>query len=238
MHDLHKDSLAHTQLEPVSGLRYRLRPAQQAQPGQDKAPCLVLLHGVGGNETDLAEVARQFDPRLTVVLARGPLELGPGQYAWFRVAFTAAGPAIDAAQAESSRVTLLDFIGQLPKLHEIDPARIWLAGFSQGGIMSASVGLTAPARLAGFGILSGRILPEVLPLVKPDGALAQLPAFVSHGVDDGTLGIAFARKARTVLEGYGLPLSYHEYAGGHRLSRPMLLDFRGWLDEQLGPVEN
>lgn len=73
--------------------------------------------------------------------------------------------------------------------------------------MSASVALTEPAKVAGFGILSGRIWPEVLPLVKASAALASLPASVSHGVQDGVLGVHFAHHAKQVFDGLGLALS-------------------------------
>jgi phospholipase/carboxylesterase len=224
------DQLNQTHIEPVTGLTYRVRPGVG---GQGRSPCLVLLHGVGSNEAGFIEMARALDPRLTVVLARGPLMLSASQFAWFQVNFTANGPAINPAQAEQARTTLIDFISQLRPLLGIDPKRVWLAGFSQGGIMSASVALTAPAKVAGFGILSGRILPEVLPLVKPDPLLATLPAFVSHGVQDQVLGIHFAHHAKQVIDGLGLPLSYHEYQGGHSLNGPMVNDFTHWLGAQL-----
>lgn len=223
------DRLNDTLVEPVTGLTYRLR---KGQTGEGRSPCLVLLHGRGSNERGFIELARQLDPSLYVVLARAPLILGPQQFAWFQVNFTASGPAINPVQAERARTTLLDFIGQLPQLHDIDPARIWVAGFSQGGIMSASVALTEPARFAGFGILSGRILPEVLPLVKASPALAALPGFVSHGVEDAVLGIHFAHQAKALLGGLGLPLSYHEYPSGHSLDQAMVHDFSAWLDDQ------
>jgi phospholipase/carboxylesterase len=149
------------------------------------------------------------------------------------VSFTPSGPAIDATQAERSRATLLDFIGQLPASHGVDPERIWIAGFSQGGIMSASVALTAPSRVAGFGVLSGRILPEVLPQVEHGPALQQVKAFVSHGVQDQTLGIHFAHNARQVLTELGVPLAYSEYAAGHALDGAMITDFQHWLGAQL-----
>jgi phospholipase/carboxylesterase len=224
------ESLNNVETEPVSGLAYRIRPAQT---GNGKAPCLLLLHGVGSNETGFIELARQIDPRLVVILLRGPLELAPGRFAWFQVSFTPSGSVINAAQAEQSRATLLDFIGQLPSRHDVDPARIWIAGFSQGGIMSASVALTAPASVAGFGVLSGRILPEVLPLVEHGPALGKLQAFVSHGVHDQTLGIHYAHRSREVLSGLGIPLAYNEYAAGHALDRTMAGDFQRWLGIQL-----
>ena len=224
------DTLDNTLTDPATGLAYRLRAAADTQ---GKAPCLILLHGVGSNESGFIDLARRIDPDLVVILARGPLVLGPQQFAWFQVSFTASGPAIDAQQAEAARVTLSNFIAQLPQRHDIDPARIWIAGFSQGGIMSAGVALTQPGQVAGFGILSGRILPEVLPLVQAGPQLAALQGHVSHGVQDQVLGIHFARKSREVLGELGVPLSYHEYEEGHRLSGAMAGDFLQWLSLQL-----
>lgn len=222
--------LNETLTEPVSGLSYRLRPASNAE---GKSPCLILLHGVGANEAGFIELAQQFNPALHVVLVRGPLTFGPMQFGWFQVSFTPNGPAINPAQAEQARQQLLSFIEQLPQLHDINPEQIWIAGFSQGGIMSASVGLTAPQKIAGFGILSGRILPEVLPAVQPGAALSKIKAFVSHGIQDQKLGIHFARNARQVIDGYDIALQYREYEAGHQLDMAMVNDFKQWLDTQL-----
>lgn len=224
------DTLNDVRTEPVSGLAHRVRAAQ---PGSTKAPCLILLHGVGANETGFIELARHMDPRLVVILARAPLVLGPSAFAWFQVRFTPSGPAIDAGQAERSRIQLLDFIRHLPAMVDVDPERIWIAGFSQGGIMSASVALTAPHSVAGFGVLSGRVLPEVLPKVESGPALERVHAFVGHGVADEKLGIHFARAARDVLSSLNVRLAYHEYACGHTLDRAMVNDFQRWLAQQL-----
>lgn len=224
------EALNKVAIEPVSGLAYRVRPALVESAS---APCLLLLHGVGSNESGFIELAQQMDPRLVVILVRGPLVLAPGRFAFFQVNFTPSGPAIDADQAERSRTMLLDFIGELPASRGVDPERIWIAGFSQGGIMSASVALTAPDSVAGFGVLSGRILPEVLPKVRRGPALDEVQAFVSHGVHDQTLGIHFAHHARQVLTDLGVPLTYTEYAAGHSLDGAMIGDFQRWLGTQL-----
>ncbi|MBN3821011.1 phospholipase, partial [Paraburkholderia sp. Se-20369] len=73
--------------DPDSGLQYRLRPAA-GRP----AARLLLLHGVGGNETNLLGVADAIDPRIEIAFVRGPLTFGPGQHAWFPVRFGAHGP--------------------------------------------------------------------------------------------------------------------------------------------------
>jgi phospholipase/carboxylesterase len=223
------DKLNETLVEPVSGLTYRVRPGTGAQ---GKSPCLILLHGVGANEVGFIELAKSLDPRLTVVLARGPLEFGPMQFGWFQVHFTQNGPAINPVQADQARQKLLTFVDHLPEVLDIDPSHLWMAGFSQGGIMSASVGLTAPEKLTGFGILSGRILPEVLPSVKPGAALSKIRAFISHGVQDDKLGIHFAHHAKQVLTGFDVPLEYHEYPANHTLNMAMVEDFKRWLAGQ------
>lgn len=59
------------QQDAASGLRYRLRDAAGVPAGR-----LLLLHGVGSNETDLAPVANYIDPGVQVVLVQGPLAFG------------------------------------------------------------------------------------------------------------------------------------------------------------------
>ena len=166
--------------DPASGLSFRLREPRPAAP---KA-LLLLLHGVGGNEGNLAPLADAADPDMLVVLPRGPLAFAPGQYGWFRVAFTADGPSIDAAEAEQSRLALIRLIGQLQAAWRIEPRHTVIAGFSQGGILSASVGLTAPHSVAGFAVLSGRILPELEPQLADRTQLAGLRAFALQRVID------------------------------------------------------
>lgn len=197
------------------------------------SPCLILLHGVGANETNLIDFAQQQDPRLSVILARGPVTFGPNMYGWFNVNFTSAGPVIDAAQAEQSRQMLVDFIDGLPAAYGIDANRIWIAGFSQGGIISASVGLTRPDKVAGFGILSGRILPEIAPLIATPEALATRHAFISHGIDDNKLSIDYARKAQRLLQEKQVQLTYREYDAVHELNPSMQRDFEQWLLQRL-----
>lgn len=69
----------------------------------------------------------------------------------------------------------------------LDPRQTVLAGFSQGGIMSASVALTQPQRVKPFGVLCGRILPEIAPHVPADIAEAGLHGLLVHGHADDKL---------------------------------------------------
>jgi phospholipase/carboxylesterase len=222
------------QLFDAPQLRLKHRVRRNTVGDNDNAPCLLLLHGVGANEAGLIDFALEQDPRLIVILVRAPLAFGPAQFGWFQVAFGASGPVINAEQADAARHRLLEFVDVLPQAYSVDPRRIWIAGFSQGGIMSASAALTAPEKFAGFGILSGRILSEIRPWVVSGDALSRMHAFVSHGVKDQKLGIHFARDARSYLESLRVFPLYREYEAAHELNRPMRDDFKQWLQHQLG----
>ncbi|SDP88017.1 phospholipase/carboxylesterase [Rhodoferax sp. OV413] len=214
---------------PDFALSFRVFQPEPAQP----TALVVLLHGVGGSETNLADMAAAISaqaPGTLVVLPRGPLALGPGQFAWFRVAFTPQGPRIEAAEADNSRLALTRFVEQLQLAHGIAPQRTVVAGFSQGGIMSASLGLTAPERLAGFGILSGRILPELEPQLAEPAQLAAVQAFVGHGELDSKLPVVWAERSDKWLTALGVRHQTRLYPIDHGISAAMQADFLAWLN--------
>ena len=95
---------------------------------------LLLLHGVGGVETQLAELGARVPGDTLVVLPRGQRSIADGRFGWFRVGFTDAGPEIVEEEAEESRLKLVEFIGQLQQRHDVAPRDTVVAGFSQGGI--------------------------------------------------------------------------------------------------------
>nr|WP_315239508.1 phospholipase [uncultured Albidiferax sp.] len=213
---------------PDFALSFRVLQPQPTRP----TALVLLLHGVGGSESNLVDMAAAIStqqPGTLVVLPRGPLTLGPGQFAWFRVAFGPTGPRIDVAEADSSRLALVSFIGQLQQAHGIAPQHTVVAGFSQGGIMSASAGLTAPASVAGFGILSGRILPELESHLAPAAQLTKVQAFVGHGEFDSKLPVAWAERSDLLLARLGVAYQSRRYPIDHGISTAMQADFLAWL---------
>lgn len=215
--DLHSDD--------VFGLSYRL-----AQPvPQTPRKVVILLHGVGGNETNLLDLAEGMDPQTLVIFPRGPLQLEAQQFAWFRVAFTAAGPSIVAEEAERSRVALIHFVQQVQARYGMAPMDTVIAGFSQGGILSASVALSAPEQVRGFGLLSGRILPEIKPHLAGPVQLAHLHAFIGHGEQDTTLPVSWAQRSDQWLSELGVAHLTRLYPVGHGISPAMRADFLSWL---------
>jgi phospholipase/carboxylesterase len=163
-------------------------------------------------------------------MPRGPLTLGAGQYAWFRVNFTSTGPVINEVEAEQSRHTVIRFVQQLQSTHGIAPQKTVIAGFSQGGILSASVALSSPASVAGFGILSGRILPELAPYIVDKVQLKPLRAFVGHGEFDNKLPVAWAQRSEQLLTDLGVTYTARRYPMGHEISAAMHADFVAWTN--------
>jgi phospholipase/carboxylesterase len=154
-------------------------------------------------------------------------------YAWFQVILDPMHPTINPEQAEASRRAIIRFIGEAVEAYGADGARVFLMGFSQGAIMSLSVALTEPALVAGVAAMSGRLLPEVLPLLAPPEALRGLPILLQHGTADQVLPIHHGRTARDRLAALPLDLTYREYAMGHQVSEESLADAAAWLRERL-----
>jgi phospholipase/carboxylesterase len=218
-------SLSPLSVDPAFALAFRTLQPPPARP----AALLVLLHGVGGNEGNLAALGAEAGRDTLVVLPRGPIALGPQAFGWFRVAFSSSGPQIVASEADASRRTLIDFIGQLQQAHGIDAAHTVVAGFSQGGILSASVALTAPERVAAFAVLAGRILPELEPQLADAPRLSTLRGYIAHGTYDDKLPVSWAQRASDWLDRLGVEHLTRRYPTGHELGAAMRADFLAWL---------
>ena len=193
-----------------------------------KKRALILLHGVGSNEADLFSLADQLPGDFYVIAPRGQFILGAGSYAWYNVDFSTGKPVFDKTQEMSSREVIRKFIAQVKQKYQVD--EVYLGGFSQGAIMSFSVGLTNPAAIKGIISLSGRLLSEIRPVIIKNDDVQQLKVFVAHGVQDNTLTVQYAREAKLYLEDLGVQLSYHEYEMGHQVNGAVIKDMNNWLD--------
>nr|WP_272939574.1 hypothetical protein [Cupriavidus necator] len=105
------------------------------------------------------------------------------------------------------------------------PVRTAVAGFSQGGILSASVALTAPESVAGSAVFAGRILPEIEPALASPQQLRRLHGLVTHGLDDTKLPVTWAQRADAWLVQLGVPHATRLYPGDHGISQQMARDF-------------
>ncbi|MEO5583670.1 MAG: esterase [Saprospiraceae bacterium] len=193
-------------------------------------PLLVLVHGVGSNEQDLFSFADRLPGKYLIVSVRGPYILGANRFAWYEVDLSKGAPIINTEQVEQSRKTILHFLDKLKTNHPYDESSVYFCGFSQGAIMSYTVGLTRPDLIHGIAIMSGRILSEIRPLIKKQDQLKDLNVFISHGTKDQVLNHQYALDAKEYLTSLGIAPNYHEYDAGHTINDAMLNDLIHWLN--------
>lgn len=191
-------------------------------------PVLILLHGVGSNEQDLFSLANRLPDNYRVISARAPIRLGENSFAWYQVDFSTGKPVFNIEQEKNSRAVLIQFIDQIKSKYAVSD-KIYLGGFSQGGIMSYGVGLTRPDLVDGIAVMSGRLLEEIKPLVVANDKLQALKIFISHGTNDPVLNIQYARTSVEYLKTLNIHPTYHEYPAVHTINNDMLLDLVKWL---------
>lgn len=216
-------------MESTPSLTCLVRSARRL--GAGPAPALVLLHGRGADENDLLGLADWLDPRLTVVSVRAPFPLGPG-YHWYDLVQIGAAEPVSYAAA---RARLTAWLDTLAPAHGLDPARVYLLGFSQGAVMTAGLLLDPTglkSRPAGAVLLSGYLpLDQHPPRVA--GALAGVPIFIGHGRQDPLIPVDFGRQARDTLTGLGAAVTYREYPIPHTIGEAELADIATWLTARL-----
>lgn len=209
-------------------LQYLIREPK-LNGGTNKA--IILLHGVGSNEQDLFSLADQLPSDFYILSVRAPFVLGAGRFAWYNVDFSSGKPVFNVQQELASRDLLTRFVAEMKVKYKLE--HVFLGGFSQGAIMSYSIGLSHPREVTGVIALSGRILEEIQRTITADDDLTKLGVFLAHGIQDDKLPIHYARSGKTYLEKLGVKLSYHEYQMGHQINGAVLKDLNTWLANQM-----
>jgi phospholipase/carboxylesterase len=196
------------------------------------AGALVLMHGRGANEHDLAPLADLLDPekRLVALSPRGPLALPPGGLHWYivrEIGYPDPSTFLETYEQASSWLdTALEEAG-------VEPERAVLAGFSQGAVMSYSLGLAAGRpRPAAILAMSG-FIPTVDGFELDLESRAGLPVSISHGTYDPVIGVEWSHDARDRLRAAGAEVAYREDPVAHQITPAGLAQARTVLEKAL-----
>lgn len=139
----------------------------------DAPVALVLFHGYGANEQDLAPLGPMLAPALPWAALRAPLGVAPGGYAWF--------PPIALGDRDPARATGAAW--QWIDAHLAPDATVAAVGFSQGGLMATQLLRTRPERVAATVVLSGFV--QAAPQPADERLAARRPAvFWGRGARD------------------------------------------------------
>jgi phospholipase/carboxylesterase len=203
--------------------------------GDGPFPTVLTLHGRGANAFDLLGLAPYLcGGKFLMICPQGPLEtpIGPEAvgYAWYPMS---NGGAPDVEAMLSSQKKLQAFLDDCLKSYPIDPKKLVVLGFSQGGVMAYSLALANPERFAALAVLSSWLPKELLPRLNVTDAVQSLPTLVQHGTQDPMIEIARARTSVETLRQLHVPLTFREYPMGHEIGARSLAELSTWLEEKV-----
>lgn len=191
---------------------------------------LILLHGRGADEHDLASLLDVLDPeRRLVGLTPGAPLPGPGGSGgrWWYMVPRVGHP--DPRTFHATNAQLSGFLDGWLEERGIPWRRALIGGFSMGCVMSYATGL-GPGRPAPAGILAmSGFIPTVDGWEPELDSRAGLPVFITHGSRDPVISVEFARDARPRLADAGLAVEYHEHDGGHHVDPRTLALMTAWV---------
>jgi phospholipase/carboxylesterase len=203
--------------------------------GAGPFPSILTLHGRGANAFDLLGLAPYLcGGKFMLICPQAPLEtpIGPEAvgYAWYPMS---SGRMPDVEAMVSSQRKLQTFLDQCSNTYPIDPKKLAVLGFSQGGVMSYSLALPNPRRFAALAVLSSWLPKELLPRLNVTDAVQSLPTLVQHGTKDPMIEVTRARSSVETLRELNVPLTFREYPMGHEISAKSLADLSAWLEEKV-----
>ena len=206
-------------------LDYRVRrPLKES----DTIPVLFLLHGYGSHEEDLFSFANYLPEEYLIISLRAPLSLSFGGYAWYSIHFNEQQDKwSDDAEAKKTQEIILYNIDYQLEQFKLKGQKVSLLGFSQGAILSWAVGLSHPERIDQLIALSGYVNENIFSYAEK--GLDQLRIFSSHGTQDPTLPIEWARKGIALVEKKEISVAYKEYPQGHGINQDNFNDLLSWL---------
>ncbi len=213
--------LAHTLYEP---------------PGDGPHPTIIALHGWGASAFDLIGLAPYLGGgRFQVICPQGPLDVPLGMagavgFGWFPL--SAVQPATEGP-IEDAAARVERFVDAALARYAVDPRKLVLLGFSQGGVLAYRLALATPRRYAGLAALSSWLPPQLVAKLPPADGRDELPTLVQHGSADEIIAVARAQQSIEALRSLHVPVIYREYEMGHEINAESLGDLTQWLDDKV-----
>lgn len=208
---------------------------------------VIWLHGLGASGDDFAGIVPELDlsscPPIRFVFPHAPkmpvsVNHGYVMPAWYDVFGTELAThhveREDEAGIRRSQLRLEDLIAREVE-RGIAPARIVLAGFSQGSAMALHTGLRYPSKLAGILALSGYLPLTQLLIQERSAANMETPIFMAHGLQDAVVPLDRAQTSCTHLQSLGYQVQWHTYPMPHSVHPREIADISDFLRSVFAP---
>ncbi len=189
--------------------------------GKDpKKPTLLLLHGTGGNESDLLPLAERVDPEASVLSVRGNV-LENGMPRFFR---RIAEGIFDEEDLIFRTQELYKFLQEAAEKYGFDRENIVAIGYSNGANIAASLLFHYQDALKG-GILHHPMVPR-RGVELPD--LAGIFVFIAAGTNDPICPPKETEELHFLLDQANAKVEVHWENKGHQLTTEEVEAARRW----------
>ena len=192
------------------------------------SPTVLLLHGTGGDESDLIPLGTELAPGASLLSARGQVS-ERGMPRFFR---RHADGVFDEADIRARVPVLAAFVRSAAGTYGFRLESLFALGYSNGANMAASLLLLEPGLLRGAALL--RAVMPLEPATLP--ALAGTSVFISAGKTDPFSPVQRAQRLADALASAGADVTLRWQRAGHELVPGDLEDTRGWLSRHVAPV--
>lgn len=199
---------------------------------------VIWLHGLGADGSDFEPVVPELGldgcPGVRFVFPHAPqipvtCNGGYVMPAWYDiVSLDADSRVVDAAGILASRQAIRRLI-ERENQRGVPCARIFVAGFSQGGAVAYATALTHAESLAGVIALSTYIPTPALLEAEATAANRAAPIFAAHGSEDDVVSPGLGIRARDFLIRHGYGVEWHEYPMPHSICLEEVQDIGRWL---------
>jgi predicted esterase len=205
--------------ESSLGFIHLFEPSPYHQPAE--APTLLLLHGTGGNETDLLDLGAKLRPDANILSPRGKV-LENGMPRFFR---RLAEGVFDLEDLQSRTQELADFVAAAAAARGFDANRVTAVGFSNGANIAASLLLLRPETLSGAVLLRAMtpLVPESLPDLRGKRIL------LAEGRQDPVVPSDNAERLAGMFRSAGADVTLRWRNAGHGLTREDVEDAQEWI---------
>jgi phospholipase/carboxylesterase len=230
-------------------MRYRQEEADTVvvlQPIAKPEAAVIWLHGLGADGFDFVplvpELALPDSVPVRFVFPHAPVRPvtvnnGLRMRAWYDIKVLSssalAGPGMeDVAGIRQSEALVRGLVEQQIEAG-IDPLRIVLAGFSQGGAVALQTGLRYPERLGGIMALSTYLPLREVVAQEVAAANRDLPILMCHGSADPIVPLTLGERSRDVLLQLKYPVDWHAYPMQHQVCPQEITVISHWLHARL-----